>query len=145
MATRTLVQKLGLKPGMVACVLNPPPNYDALVEEAQVTIHPEPVPDADFVHVFAESRDMLWGLLELGRRCVRPTGMLWISWPKKASGVVSDLSFRIVHERGKALGMVDVKVCAVDAVWSGLKFVYRLRDRGKIPRATGTGSQPSTT
>jgi hypothetical protein len=58
--------------------------------------------------------------------------MLWVSWPKKSSGVSSDLSENIVREIGLAAGLVDVKVCAVSEVWSGLKFVYRLKDRAKI-------------
>ena len=58
-----------------------------------------------------------------------PTGMLWISWPKKSSGVVTDLNENIVRDIGLANGLVDVKVCAVDDVWSALKFVFRLKDR----------------
>jgi hypothetical protein len=58
--------------------------------------------------------------------------MLWISWPKKSSGVETDLNENIVRDIGLAAGLVDVKVCAVDEIWSGLKFVYRLRDRAKL-------------
>ena len=58
-------------------------------------------------------------------------GMIWIAWPKKTSGVVSELTEDIVRATGLAAALVDVKVCAIDATWSGLKFVRRLRDRGK--------------
>jgi len=60
---------------------------------------------------------------------LRANGMLWISWPKKASGVTTDLTENIVRQIGLDAGLVDVKVCAVNDVWSGLKFVYRLKDR----------------
>lgn len=56
-------------------------------------------------------------------------GMFWVAWPKKSSGVVTDLSFDIVQRVGLGAGLVDVKICAVNEIWSGLKFVYRLKDR----------------
>jgi hypothetical protein len=59
------------------------------------------------------------------------TGMIWIGWPRKTSGVATDLNEDIVRRAGLAAGLVDVKVCAIDATWSGLKFVRRLRDRAK--------------
>ncbi|PYS70429.1 MAG: hypothetical protein DMF73_12885 [Acidobacteria bacterium] len=65
-------------------------------------------------------------------RKIKPNGMLWMSWPKKTSGVQTDLTENIVRDIGLAVGLVDVKVCAVDDVWSGLKFVYRLKDRGAL-------------
>ncbi len=58
--------------------------------------------------------------------------MLWVSWPKKASGVKTDLTDNVVRELGLSEGLVDVKVCAVDEVWSGLKFVFRLKDRPRL-------------
>jgi hypothetical protein len=61
-----------------------------------------------------------------------PASALWVAWPKKASGVRTDLDDNVVREHGLAVGLVDVKVAAVDAVWSGLKFVYRLSDRAKV-------------
>jgi hypothetical protein len=60
---------------------------------------------------------------------LQPAGMLWVAWPKKASGVPTDLTENIVRDIGLAAGLVDVKVCAIDDTWSGLKFVYRLKDR----------------
>jgi hypothetical protein len=63
------------------------------------------------------------------KSALKPDGMVWISWPKKSSGVKTDLDENIVRELGLKTGLVDVKVCAVDDVWSGLKFVFRLKDR----------------
>jgi hypothetical protein len=63
------------------------------------------------------------------KEALSPSGMLWVSWPKASSGVPTDLSENVVREIGLANGLVDVKVCAVDEVWSGLKFVYRIKDR----------------
>ena len=62
-------------------------------------------------------------------KALAPAGMLWISWPKKSSGVATDLTENLIRDTGLALGLVDVKVCAVDETWSGLRFVYRLSDR----------------
>ena len=68
-------------------------------------------------------------------RRLAPAGMLWVSWPKKASGVVTDLTENDVMRIGLTAGLVDVKVCAVNEIWSGLKFVIRVKDRVKAPRA----------
>lgn len=65
---------------------------------------------------------------------LKSTGMLWIAWPKKSSGVATDLSFDVVQRIGLASGLVDVKICAIDDIWSGLKFVYRIRDRSSVAR-----------
>ena len=139
MAERTLAQKLGLKPGLVACVINAPPHYSDLVSDADVALHETMYPSADFIHAFARGTVELCDLVQAAKCCMAVDGMLWISWPKKASGVDSALSFRAVRQCGLNAGLVDVKVCSVDAVWSALKFVYRKHDRVKMPKATGTG------
>ena len=144
MAERTLVQKLGLKPGMVACKVNAPPEYQELVQEADVDWLDHMVLEAEFIHVFTTTIDELWALVQAGKYHMSVSGALWISWPKKASGITSSLSFGVVRRCGLDAGLVDIKVCSVDSVWSALKFVYRKRDRGKISRATRKGSQPST-
>jgi hypothetical protein len=64
-------------------------------------------------------------------KALAPAGMLWVSWPKKSSGVTTDLTENIIRDTGLALGLVDVKVCAVTEVWSGLKFVIPLKNRPK--------------
>src|SRR5947199_364675 len=83
----------------------------------------------DFVQLFtAEKRELERRFGELAR-ALAPAGMLWISWPKKASGVTTDLTEDVIRAIGLAHGLVDVKVAAVDEVWSGLKFVRRVKDR----------------
>ena len=81
------------------------------------------------MHFFTDSRAALERRFPALKRGIGPTGMLWVSWPKRSSGVATDLDGNIVREIGLRGGLVDVKVCAVDDVWSGLKFVYRLGDR----------------
>ena len=85
--------------------------------------------DLDFLHLFVDSRAALVREFPKLRESLRSSGMLWISWPKKPSGRASDLDENVVRELGLGIGLVDVKVCAVDDIWSGLKFVVRLEDR----------------
>jgi len=83
----------------------------------------------DFAMVFTKSGVSLKKEFKQIAKCIAPAGMLWVSWPKKSSGVPTDLTENVVREIGLAAGLVDVKVCAVTDVWSGLKFVRRLKDR----------------
>ena len=83
----------------------------------------------DFAMVFTKSEAALTKDFKRFARQLAPAGMLWISWPKKSSGVTTDVDENIVREIGLTVGLVDVKVCAVTEVWSGLKFVRRLKDR----------------
>jgi hypothetical protein len=82
-----------------------------------------------FIHCFATARRMLTSRFPQLERALAPAGMLWVSWPKGTSGFTTDLTENVVREIGLANGLVDVKVCAVDATWSGLKFVRRVKDR----------------
>src|SRR5688572_18735756 len=86
----------------------------------------------DYLHAFTASRTVLGKLLPRLRKALAPDGMLWISWPKKSSGVACDFTEDDVRSLALANGLVDVKVCAVDELWSGLKLVIPVRDR---PRA----------
>src|SRR5262245_40334135 len=119
-----LLKKLGLKPGMKAllmgAVYKPP---------SGVTVATKPGAGLDFVHVFVKEREDLSNRFETLAKSLAPAGMLWVSWPKGASKVKTDLNENIVRDIGLKAGLVDVKVCAVDDVWSGLKFVIRLKDR----------------
>ena len=83
----------------------------------------------DFAMIFSKSKGTLVKEFKRLTKQLAPAGMLWVSWPKKSSGVATDLDENIVRETGLAAGLVDVKVCAVTEVWSGLKFVRRLKDR----------------
>ena len=126
-----LLKKLGMRAGMSVYIFQPPDHYwqelDPLPEN--VTILKTLRPDLDFIHLFAADQKTLFRELPKAKKNLAPDGMLWISWPKKSSGEPTDLDEKIIRESGLDAGLVDVKVCAVDDVWSGLKFVYRLRDR----------------
>ncbi len=128
-----LIRKLGIKPGFRIAVLDPPDDYWSLLGElpADVRIVDPPPPDGglDFVHLFSSDAEDLGGRLASARSWIVPDGMIWISWPKRASGVATDLTGNVVREIGLGHRLVDTKVCAIDATWSGLKFVIRVEDR----------------
>ena len=131
-----LVKKLGIKPEFRIAFVNAPENFVKELElPLDVTVKPiSKSKDLDFILVFVKSRAALMTAFVQHSEKIRANGMVWISWPKKASGVQTDLNENIVRDIGLAAGLVDVKVCAVDEVWSGLKFVYRLKDRPKPAR-----------
>lgn len=128
---RSLVDKLGLKPGMRAALIHAPDGYRELLGplSANVTLLDRPEGPCDFVHAFYTDADRLSAEFAALKAALAQTGMVWISWPKGASGVPTTLNENVVRAVGLEQGLVDVKVAAVDATWSGLKFVYRLRDR----------------
>jgi hypothetical protein len=88
-------------------------------------------PGAEFIHLFTRSRSDLAKRFPRLAGALADQGMLWISWPKKTSSLAGDLDENVVRDLGLSHGLVDVKVCAVDTDWSGLKFVRRIRDRRK--------------
>lgn len=127
-----LLKKLGIRPGHTLCVVGAPASYQQKVLgrlPAGVNVKRVPTPPLDVIHFFTTKRANLEERLARLAAVLPADGMLWISWPKKSSGVVSDVSEDVVREVGLAAGLVDVKVCAVDDTWSGLKFVRRLEDR----------------
>ncbi len=124
-----LVKKLGIKEGFNLLIVNAPKDFEQLELPARVTVNRRSKKPCDFVLFFTKSRHTLEKEFSRYSGKLTPAGMLWVSWPKKTSGVQSDLSDNAVREIGLAKGMVDVKVCAIDEVWSGLKFVFRLKDR----------------
>ncbi len=85
----------------------------------------------DFIHLFSKSRAEMERELKRAAQALAPAGMLWISWPKKSSGVATDLTENVIREIGLKAGLVDGKVCAVTDVWSGLKFVIPVKKRPK--------------
>lgn len=99
-----------------------------LPENVQVTSENQP-DEVDFIHYFCKSADKLKAEILQLKSLLKKTGTLWISWPKKSSKVPTDLSDMVVRTTGLEAGLVDIKVCAVDEIWSGLKFVYRVSDR----------------
>ena len=141
-----LPKKLGIEPGMKAAALNAPKQYTILLgSRGGFRIGSRLASNLDFLHAFFRSRDALAAAFPRLRKSLAKDGILWISWPKKSgaefkrlrslnsaresgqfSGILSEADVRAI---GLANGLVDVKVCAVDEDWSGLKFVYRLEDR----------------
>jgi hypothetical protein len=128
---RSLAEKLGLKAGLRICLLNPPPGYLEKLGPlpSNLEISPELIPPLDFIQFFTTSSIELADNFPALKTGLSRQGQLWISWPKGAAKIARDLNENQVREIGLANGLVDVKVVAVDETWSGLKFVYRLKDR----------------
>jgi hypothetical protein len=129
-----LADKLGIKPGITVIAIAAPRGYRTLLGTLPpgarvVTRASAGHGPRDFIHCFATARRILAARFPPLERALAPAGMLWVSWPKAASDVATDLTENVVREIGLASGLVDVKVCAVDATWSGLKFVRRVKDR----------------
>ncbi len=125
-----LSRKLGLKPRMRVLESNAPPNFRALLPDAPVDIvWLARAADFDCAIAFATSASALRAMFDKLEPKLARDGMIWISWPKKTAAAKTDLDENVVRAIGLDAGLVDVKVCAIDATWSGLKFVRRLRDR----------------
>ena len=127
-----LVKKLGFKEGFRAGLINAPNGFQKelapLPSDVKIITEHLNKP-LDLIVLFVDSQQALkTQFLKCARKLVS-NGMLWIAWPKRASGVVTDLSESDVRQFGLDAGLVDVKICAVNDTWSGLKFVYRLKDR----------------
>ncbi|GJL98245.1 MAG: DUF3052 domain-containing protein [Hyphobacterium sp.] len=123
-----LPKKLGLKDGQAVCFINLPDSLRWLADAAQfidLTDTPEPGGELDVVHLFVMSTEQLNTLLPQARLAIAQAGMIWVSWPKKASKVETDMSEDAVREAALPMDLVDIKVCAVDEIWSGLKLVIR--------------------
>ena len=120
-----VAQKLGIKPGFCIFVDGAPSAYGAIVGPlpADVTVTAAPKPSLDMVHLFAMRSKGLAAKLRRYRTAIAPDGTIWVSWPKKSSGIASDLTDVVVRDTALPLGLVDTKVCAIDDIWSGLKFV----------------------
>jgi hypothetical protein len=124
-------KKLGIKEGMRVIHLHAPEKYLQILGRLPqgVLLENKLRKNASFIHYFTREKSGLSGdFLEL-KGALLPDGALWISWPKGASKVPTDLNENVVRDIGLRNGLVDVKVAAVDETWSGLKFVYRLKDR----------------
>jgi hypothetical protein len=123
-----LWKKLGYKTGMIAYVEGAPKNYVSLLSlPAEVVVRwlKHPASGMNFVHLFATHAPRLMTRLNSCRGKIAPDAVVWISWPKKTSGVASELSDNLIREMILPTGLVDIKVCAVNKVWSGLKFMIR--------------------
>jgi hypothetical protein len=128
---RSLGEKLGIKAGITVIALGAPSNYSALVAPLPegASLRTQLTPGSRFIHQFARRRAELDTAFPRLAKALADDGTLWISWPNMESGVETDLTEDVLREIGLPLGLVDVKVCAVDEVWSGLKFVRRKENR----------------
>jgi hypothetical protein len=131
-----LAKKLGIKDDFRAVLLHVPDDLKTELRDAfgKCRIPHIANKDLDFIFLFAKSRAGLERELLPAAKALAPAGMLWISWPKKSSGVATDLTEDVIRRAGLDAGLVDVKVCAVTDVWSGLKFVIPVRNRPREKR-----------
>jgi len=122
-----LARKLGLAPGMTAWLPDMPASVRGELGAAvgALAVMPAPVKGLDLAHLFVSERAVLADRLAVLRPLIAPAGMIWVSWPKKASKVTTDITEDGIRDIALPMGFVDVKVCAVDAIWSGLKLVIR--------------------
>ncbi len=126
-----LIKKLGYKAGMKAFVINAPENYFELLGELpeDISFVKRSSSDLDMIHWFLDSQNELFKKLKSVKKQIKKNGAIWICWPKKSSKKLTDLDENIIRNAILDCGLVDVKVCAIDETWSGLKAVYRLKDR----------------
>ncbi|MSP48552.1 MAG: DUF3052 family protein [Alphaproteobacteria bacterium] len=142
---KPLAAKLGLKPGQRLLLLDAPAELQAVlsVEGIDRIISRSqgrwPEGARDVAHAFVTGAGNLPALLARLKAAIRPDGMIWISWPKRASGVATDVTEDVIRAQAIATGLVDVKVCAVDRTWSGLKLVVPVKDR---PKPAGGVTRP---
>jgi hypothetical protein len=145
-----LPKKLGIKAGFRVFLANAPAEVRTELREAlaECTIA-KPGSTLDFAMIFTKSGAELTKEFTRTAKLLAPAGMLWVSWPKKSSGVATDVDENVVRGTGLDAGLVDVKVCAVTEVWSGLKFVRRVKDRNekarnlKARRTTAPSTSPA--
>ena len=126
-----LAQKLGIKPGAIVVAIDPPENYRKLLEPipSGVNFATRPVGKTKFVHAFVKERRALQAHLKSLRGKIADDAAVWVSWPKKSSGVATDITEDVIRAVALPLGFVDIKVCAVDETWSGLKLMIRRENR----------------
>ena len=129
-----LAKKLGIKEGSRIALVNAPKDFESALEDLpdNVQFIKRPTKSLDIILLFVlTERALTRSFAKLAATLVS-NGMIWIAWPKKSSGVTTDLSEQLVRRIGLDAGLVDVKICAIDDTWSGLKFVYRLKDRSSL-------------
>jgi hypothetical protein len=123
-----LVQKLGIKAGARVAFVNDPPEFKPLLKDLPAIKKGSP---SDYVHLFVRSQADLKKHLGAAKKDLEQDGMIWVSWPKKASGIPTDVTEDTVRNAALPVGLVDIKVCAIDETWSGLKLVIRKENRKK--------------
>ena len=129
-----LVKKLGIKENSLIKIIHQPDNYFDLLNrlpEGIRNVNDKHV-KKDFIHYFTkESKQLFKDILDLKNE-IKPDGMIWISWPKKAAKIQTDITEDVIRDFALKNGLVDVKVCAVDEIWSGLKLVIPVKERGRV-------------
>jgi hypothetical protein len=128
-----LAKKLGIKAGYNMLVLNAPDHYFDLFDDfpEQVKLQADKKANKDLIHFFVTEAKQFYTPMPMIKKQIVANGMIWVSWPKKASKMVTDITEDSIRNWALENGLVDVKVCAVDAVWSGLKLVIPVKDRPK--------------
>lgn len=126
-----LEKKLGLKSDFVIQLINPPDHYFELFQTfpTDIDVQSDTKSPKDFIHFFTKEAAELEDKLPRLKKEIKANGMIWISWPKKASKVPTDITEDTIRGAALAIGLVDIKVCAVDTIWSGLKLVIPVKDR----------------
>jgi len=126
-----LPQKLGIKPGLTIVLINEPANYRKLLGKLpdHVSFSDCIAANSTFVHLFSTKRNELEKKLSILRGKISDNGTIWVSWPKKSANAPTDITEDVIREVALPLGLVDIKVCAVDETWSGLKLMIRRENR----------------
>lgn len=126
-----LEKKLGIREGFIISILHPPPHYFDLFTKLPegLKIVKGSRKKRNLIHYFAKEQAQLVKDLYDLKNGIEQNGMIWISWPKKSSGVATDITEDIIRNLALQHGLVDVKVCALDAIWSGLKLVIPVKER----------------
>jgi hypothetical protein len=127
-SNRPLASKLGLKPGAATAILEAPEGFADLIGTREFVTSLD-LESYDYLHFFTASTLALEAIFPILAKRLNRGGILWISWPKKSSGMQTDLGENAVRTLGLATGLVDVKICAIDHIWSGLKFMHRRTSR----------------
>jgi hypothetical protein len=126
-----LAKKLGIKPGLKIMLINEPAHYFDLFTDMPIDV--QVINDGsekkDLIHFFTKQRQELIDLLPQLKAQIKSNGIIWVSWPKKASKVITDITEDAIRNYAISIGLVDIKVCAVDEVWSGLKLVIPVKNR----------------
>lgn len=125
-----LAKKLGIKEGAILASVNAPDNYLDLLQPIPKSVEIVSLrSDIDIIHLFVNRRDELFSRLAACARLIKQNGAIWVSWYKKTAKLPTEITEDTVREAAFSLGLVDIKVCAVDDKWSGLKLVIRKENR----------------
>jgi hypothetical protein len=126
----SLAKKLGIKDGFHISLINAPDYYLSLFTDLPPNLYfDQDSAKADLIHFFTKSKAEYEGLLPSLKGQIKSNGIIWVSWPKKASKIATDITEDIIRNYALKTGLVDIKVCAVDEIWSGLKLVIPVKDR----------------